>query len=258
MTLHNYKLWLQYDGTDYSGWQIQSRHSTIQGTVTAAIERVSGERIQLVGSGRTDAGVHARGQVANFHCRLNLDPQAWLRALNTILPADIRVLRVSRAPLAFHAQHSAILKSYRYHVFTGRILPPWESRYRLHWPRPLNLDEMQRAAACLLGNHDMRSFAASGTTVKSFVRHVSLSAFKARGPRLIYTIEADGFLQHMVRSIVGTLLEVGSGRFSAADFRRILKARDRRQAGKTAPPHGLFLEKVHYGCHFKKKSARRF
>jgi tRNA pseudouridine38-40 synthase len=246
MSKFNYRLLVQYDGTNYSGWQIQPRLPSIQGVMKAAIEKVTRESVTVTGSGRTDAGVHARGQVANFRCGLQMAPEAWLRALNALLPADIRVLRAARAPSAFHAQHDAQAKIYRYYIFTGPILPPWESRYSWHWPRPLQFEEMQKAAALLLGRHDMRSFTTSGSTVKEFVRHVIHSQFQVRKPHLIYRIEADGFLQHMVRSIVGTLIEVGSGRFTVADFGSILAACDRRKAGRTAPPQGLFLERVRY------------
>jgi tRNA pseudouridine38-40 synthase len=246
MNILNYRMLLQYDGTDYAGWQIQSNQRTIQGTVQLALEKIAGHPIQLVGSGRTDAGVHARGQVANFHSPQKLPLEAWRKATNRLLPADIRVLRVTRAASSFHARSSAVSKLYRYQIFTGPMLLPWESRYYLHWSRPVDLESMQQAAQKVVGRHNMRSFAASGTTVSYFERAVTRSEFHRRGQRLVYDIEASGFLQHMVRILLGTLLEVGVGRFSVADFQRILQSQDRTQAGKTAPPQGLFLQRVRY------------
>jgi tRNA pseudouridine38-40 synthase len=246
METRNYRMLLQYDGTDYAGWQIQSSLRTVQGTLQQALERVAGHPIRLTGSGRTDAGVHARGQVANFYSFQRLPLDAWIRAINRLLPADIRVLRVTRAASGFHSRLSAIGKHYRYQIYTGPILSPWDSRYFLHWTRPLDLEAMQQAARMLIGHHDMSSFAASGTTVRCFERAVTRSEFRRGGRRLVYDIEANGFLQHMVRILVGTLLEVGIGRFSVADFQAILQSRDRTRAGKTAPPQGLFLQRVFY------------
>ncbi len=242
----NVRLLLQYDGSRYAGWQIQSNAVTIQGTLAQAIGRICGEPVSPSGSGRTDAGVHARGQVANFHTARILEPAVWMRALNRMLPSDIRVCRVTRASAGFHARKDAVSKKYAYQIYRGKVLPPWQAPYCLHWPNPLDREAMQRAADCLLGAHDMRSFASSGTTVKNFVRIVTRSLFHSRGPLLVYTIEANGFLQHMVRSIVGTLLEVGRGRFTADDFQAILQAGDRSRAGPTAPACGLFLERVSY------------
>jgi tRNA pseudouridine38-40 synthase len=246
MTIQNYKLLLQYDGTNYAGWQIQSSLPTVQGTIQDVLERIVGQPVKLTGSGRTDAGVHARGQVANFISPRAIPLDAWGRAINRLLPEDIRVIRVSRAARNFNACHDAISKLYRYQIFTGPVLSPWEGRYHLHWPRPVDIEAMQTAARLILGEHDMHSFSASGTTVQRFEREVFLSEFKRRGHHLAFEIEATGFLQHMVRILVGTLLEVGTGRFSVADFRQILASRDRKRAGKTAPPQGLFLERVRY------------
>ena len=247
MTIQNYRLILQYDGTSYAGWQIQSGRPTVQGMVQNALERIIGQPIKLIGSGRTDAGVHARGQVANFHSPLPLPLDVWRKAANRLLPPDIRVLRVSRAAPDFHARRDTTSKLYRYQIFTGPIMPPWESRYHLHWPRPIEVDAMQEAAHVILGRHNMQSFAASGTTVRCFEREVFRSEFRPRrGRYLVFSIEASGFLQHMVRILVGTLLEVGVGRFSVSDFQQILNSQDRTRAGKTAPPQGLFLERVWY------------
>jgi tRNA pseudouridine38-40 synthase len=246
MTIQNFKMLLQYDGSHYSGWKIQSSLPTVQGFLQNALERIAGHPVKLTGSGRTDAGVHARGQVANFHSCLSLPLNAWSKAANRLLPQDIRVLRVVPAALDFHARRDATSKLYRYQIFTGPILSPWDGRYHLHWPRPIDFNAMEEAARMIIGRHNMRSFAASGTTVRCFEREVLLSEFKRRGHYVVFSVEATGFLQHMVRILVGTLLEVGVGRFSVADFQDILKSQDRTRAGKTAPPQGLFLERVRY------------
>jgi len=244
--VRNYRLLLQYDGTEYAGWQIQRTGATIQQTLTQAIERITGEPIHLCASGRTDAGVHARGQVANFHTARVLDSKSWRHALNHMLPADIRVRRVSRTHSDFHARKDAVSKLYVYQIFRQEVLPPWHARYCLHWPFPLKISAMQQAAQRLLGEHDMRSFTAAGAGVKQYVRIVTRSEFLKRGALLLYRIEANGFMRHMVRAIVGTLLEVGRGRFSVDDFSSILAAQNRSQAGPTAPPCGLFLDRVFY------------
>jgi tRNA pseudouridine38-40 synthase len=246
MTIRYYKMLLQYDGTNYAGWQIQSGLPTIQGLLENALERIVGQPIKITGSGRTDAGVHARGQVANFRSPLPLPLDAWRKAVNRLLPQDIRILRVSPATPDFHARRDAVSKLYRYQIFTGPIMSPWDGRYHLHWPRSIDCDAMQEAAQTILGRQNMRSFAASGTTVRCFEREVWLSEFKRHGRYLVYNVEATGFLQHMVRILVGTLLEVGVGRFSVAEFQDIRKSQDRTRAGKTAPPQGLFLERVRY------------
>ncbi len=243
---HNLRLLLQYDGTGYSGWQMQSNARTIQGVLAQVIERITCEPVALIASGRTDAGVHARGQVANFHTRRFLDPGDWKKALNRMLPEDIRVLRVDQVRSSFHARKSAVSKRYCYQVHLGEVVPPWDARYYLHRPSSLDLEKMEESAGFLLGVHDMHSFAASGCQVKGFVREIFRSEFCRHGDHLFYRIEANGFLQHMVRSIVGTLLEVGRRRFRPEDFQTILLAMDRRQAGPTAPAHALFLEQVYY------------
>lgn len=253
----NWKLTLAYDGADFHGWQVQPDHKTIQGTLSAAIERLSGERVLPQGSGRTDAGVHALAQVASFAISSPIPAENLLRALNRILPPSIRALSVEHAAPGFHARHSACGKTYEYRIFRGEICPPWLARYvyALHWP--LNFDVMQQAAASVCGEHDFTSFAASDPDLKtragepleplSNVRTIYESAWlPADSDLLIYRVRGSGFLHHMVRNLVGTFLDVGRGHISANDIPRILAARRRGAAGPTAPARALWLVYVAY------------
>ncbi|MBV8114305.1 MAG: tRNA pseudouridine(38-40) synthase TruA [Silvibacterium sp.] len=253
----NWKLTLAYDGTDYHGWQVQPEHATIQGELAAAIERITGERVLPQGSGRTDAGVHARAQVASFELRAPIPPENLHRALNRTLPAAIRVLRVEHALSDFHARHSVRAKTYEYRIFQGEICPPWLARYvyALNWP--LDLERMRRAAEVVLGEHDFTSFAASDPDLSARscnederpgnVRAIySFSFDRKDGDLLVYRVRGNGFLHHMVRNLVGTFIDVGRGHVEPEDVRRILEARSRSAAGATAPARGLFLESVEY------------
>lgn len=241
-----YKVVLQYIGTRYAGWQIQKHHPSIQGTLKQALKTLSGEETSVVGAGRTDAGVHALGQVAHFRLTQDLPANYLLRALNGLLPWDIRVLRVRHAPDGFHAQKEALRKRYEYRIHNGRILPPFLHGYVYHVVPPLDWQAMQQACQWLCGSHDFSGFAASTTAVKNRNRTLFLSDLRKKGRLIVYRIEADGFLHHMVRNIVGTLMEIGKGRREPRDVLRILDSRDRRQAGPTAPAHGLYLVKVWY------------
>ena len=260
---HVWKLVIAYDGTDFHGWQVQPRHRTVQGELAAAIERVTGEQVLPQGSGRTDAGVHALGQVASCALAATIPPENFHRALNRTLPMDIRILSVERVPPTFHARHSALHKTYEYRIFRGEICPPFLARqaYALNWP--LDVDEMCKAASAVLGEHDFSSFAAtdpdvtqrSATTesVADCVRTLYESAWESRpaagaaGDLLVYRVRGSGFLHHMVRNLVGTFLEVGRGHTPASAIPGILAARNRSAAGATAPARGLFLVSVHYG-----------
>jgi tRNA pseudouridine38-40 synthase len=256
----NWKLTLAYDGTDFCGWQVQPDRATIQGTLAEAIERITGERVLPQGSGRTDAGVHARGQVASFFLRAPIPASNLLRALNRKLPEAIRALRVETVAPDFHARHSATAKTYEYRIFRGEICPPWTARFAwaLHWP--LNLEPMQQAARLVTGTHDFTSFAASdpdqatrqgdqaGEEIESGgnVRTIFESSWSEDREFLIYRVRGDGFLHHMVRNLVGTFVDVGRGQIEPAEFSRILAVRSRGAAGPTAPARGLFLDNVEY------------
>lgn len=244
--LRNLRLIIEYDGTNYHGWQRQKEALTIQGEIEDTIHSISGERVKLVSSGRTDAGVHALGQVANFHTKSSLDAISWQRALNSLLPQDISIKKADFVPLEFHSRYSAKSKVYRY-VILNQLLPSvFYKDYAWHIPYPLNLRRMRKGMRYLLGTHDFSSFQASSYIVKNPVRTIRYIEMEKRMNFITIIIEADGFLHHMVRNIVGTLVEVGRGKIGPEEVKRILVLKDRRKAGPTAPPHGLYLVEVRY------------
>ncbi len=257
------KLTLQYEGTAYIGWQRQAHGTSIQGLVEEAVGRLEGRAVTVIGAGRTDAGVHAVGQVASAAVELSLETPAILRALNATLPPDVRVVAVEEAPEGFHARYHARAKHYRYRVLNGEVATPFERRYAWHVRHPLDVDAMIVAARALVGRHDFAAFRAAGGAVRSTVRtimdaHVSREGVPWPGPGAAWAvpevvgqtirldISADGFLRHMARAIVGTLVEIGLGRLDAPAIARILASRDRDAAGPTAPAQGLFLMQVEY------------
>lgn len=242
----NIRLTIAFDGTAYQGWQIQPDAPTIQGLVSAALEKISGEPISLAGSGRTDSGTHARGLVANFHTASRIPPKQWVRAVNSMLPRDIRVLAAQRVPDSFHARRSAASKIYRYQVYCGRVLPPHLLREYLHFPYPVDFARMETAARMFEGEHDFASYAKTGSAVTHTIRRIFHCRLTKKGPRLHLTVEGNGFLHHMVRNMAGTLMEIGRGTISLVDFQTLFGKRDRTQAGFTAPAHGLTLMKVKY------------
>lgn len=259
-TQANWKLTLAYDGTDYFGWQVQPDRATIQGELAAAVERVTGERVLPQGSGRTDAGVHARGQVASLALEAPIPAANLQRALNRTLPEAIRVVSAEIAGADFHARHSARAKTYEYRIFRAEICPPWEARYAwaLNWP--LEVAAMQAAAKFVVGEHDFTSFAASDPDLatrssaededepgrRGNVRTIFASEWTESEDLLVYRVRGDGFLHHMVRNLVGTFVDAGRGQIAPEDVARILEARSRGEAGATAPARGLFLDSVEY------------
>jgi tRNA pseudouridine38-40 synthase len=255
-SLRNIKLILGFDGTAYHGWQIQSDRPTVQGTLSAAIKTITGEETSPTGSGRTDAGTHARGLVANFLTHSRIAPQRMIQALNSSLPRDIRVLSARRVPLRFHARRDAKSKVYRYQMYLGRVMPPHLAREHFHYPYRVDIEKMKKAARLFEGEHDFASFAAKcgqggsskadRTILRNTVRQILACDLKQRGSRLLFTVEGNGFLQHMVRNMVGTLLEIGGGRMTPEQLEKLFDKRDRRLAGFAAPAHGLILLKVHY------------
>ena len=262
--LQNWKLMLAYDGTDFHGWQVQPHVPTIQGELAAAIQRVTGETVLPQGSGRTDAGVHARAQVASCALSAPIPPANLVRALNRTLPSAIRILSAELTAADFHARHSAIEKTYEYRVmvadpFAGTICSPWAARFIHAIERPLDLAAMQQASALVIGTHDFTSFAAVDPDRSSRlqpthetstnVRTLSHSSWNVDSADqiFIYRVTGDGFLQHMVRNLVGTFLEVGWSERQSSDISAILAARQRAAAGRTAPALGLFLDHVDYG-----------
>jgi tRNA pseudouridine38-40 synthase len=257
--MRNFKLTLAYDGTNYSGWQMQPGRVTLQETLERALAKVAGEPIRVVASGRTDAGVHALGQVVGFHSSTRLEPEVLKRALNSELPLDMAVLAAELVPAEFHAIASVRRKRYRYLIHDGPIRDLFVRNYVWQSYRPLDADAMRRAARPLVGEHDFSSFENAGSERESSVRHVfELTVARGQGglagipaPQtaddlIAIEIEADGFLYNMVRAIVGTLVEVGQARRPESWPGEALAARDRKAAGRTAPPQGLFLLRVEY------------
>jgi tRNA pseudouridine38-40 synthase len=273
--LRTWKLTLAYDGTGFCGWQVQPGKPTIQGELQAALGRITGETPLPQGSGRTDAGVHALAQVASFALHAPIPPENLHRALNRTLPPSIRVLETRTVrSAAFHARHSALAKTYEYRIFRGPVCPPFLARYVYACPWPMELAALQLAARIFLGEHDFQSFAATDPelesrelanssdldqkikaptappTVPPTVRTIFSSAWEQRqtwdGELLVYRVQGNGFLHHMVRNLVGTMLEVGRGRLSPEQIPVILAARSRSAAGPTAPARGLFLHSVEY------------
>jgi tRNA pseudouridine38-40 synthase len=250
--MRNLKLTLAYDGSEFSGWQVQPDAPTVQGTLASAIGRLTGENVLPQGSGRTDAGVHALGQVASFSTLAPIPAENLVKALNDILPASIRVLEASEASPEFHARKSARAKTYRYRIYRGPICPPILARYVWHYPYPLDQDAMLDAAGLVVGEHDFTSFAAVDPErdredgAVSNVRRIFSSQWEVQGEELAYTVRGRGFLHHMVRNLVGTFILVGKGTLKPEDLTRILEARNRSAAGPTAPASGLYLVSVEY------------
>jgi tRNA pseudouridine38-40 synthase len=250
--MRNLKVILSYDGADFSGWQVQPDKATVQGALASAIGRITGEKVRPQGSGRTDAGVHALAQVMTFVTESSVPTENFLKALNDILPASVRVLQVSEAPADFHARHSAEAKTYRYRIYRESICPPFLARYVWHYPYPLDEEAMARAASFVVGEHDFTSFAAVDPErgredePASNVRTIFFCSWERTGEELIYTVRGSGFLHHMVRNLVGTFVLVGRGTLPPDDVTRILEARKRSAAGATAPASGLYLVNVEY------------
>ncbi|MEW6731200.1 MAG: tRNA pseudouridine(38-40) synthase TruA [Acidobacteriota bacterium] len=243
--MRNIKLTLQYDGTNYCGWQIQPNGTTIQGLISQFLARLEGQAITLHGAGRTDAGVHAHGQVANFVTQRAISCIQLRRAINANLPPDIRVVDVEEVDAAFHARYSARCKTYQYQIALSEIVSPFEYRYLYHYPYALAIEPMQIATQALLGTHDFAAFA-TATEVVTTTRTIKTVELTQQGDRFRLNITGDGFLRYMVRTIVGTLIEIGRGRRNSGEIKEILQSRDRTRAGPTAPACGLTLLNVEY------------
>jgi tRNA pseudouridine38-40 synthase len=250
--MRNLKLTLSYDGTDFAGWQVQPDAATVQGTLASAIGRVTGEKVLPQGSGRTDAGVHALAQVATFGTESSVPTANFVKALNDILPASVRILEVEEVTAEFHARKSARGKTYRYRIYRAGICPPFLARYVWHYPFPLDEQAMAGVAGRVEGEHDFTSFAAVDPergredAQVSNIRRVFSSSWAREGDEFVYTVKGSGFLHHMVRNLVGTFILVGKGTLQAEDITRILEARNRSAAGATAPASGLYLVRVEY------------
>jgi len=243
--VRNIKLSLEYDGTNYCGWQIQPNGVTIQGVLTEFLNRLEGRPVTLHGAGRTDAGVHALNQVANFFTEKTIPCDKLKRAINGNLPPDIRVREVEEMPMDFHARFSAKGKSYCYQLAVGEIVSPFEYRYFYHYPYKLDLEKMQLGANFLLGTHNFSAFATAPET-HSCVRTITRVDVIEKQDQINVQVEGNGFLRYMVRTIVGTLIEVGRCKIAPERIADILESGERSKAGATAPACGLTLLKVNY------------
>lgn len=272
----NISLSIEYDGTDYAGWQRQGRIKTVQSTIEKTLQKILQEKIRLIGSGRTDSGVHSLGQVANFKADSAIALDKLHKALNSLLPDDIAIIRIQKVNTDFHARFDAKSKIYRYTILNSKQRSVFLRNTTHFYPYSLDIDKMRKAAKCLLGRQDFKSFCASGSGAKNTIRTIKKTSIRkfshplyatlaspclalpvrqagggrravgGRYPFVVIDIEADGFLYNMVRSIVGTLIEVGRGKITVNSFKKILVSRDRSLAGPTAPANGLCLIKVRY------------
>jgi tRNA pseudouridine38-40 synthase len=240
---------LAYDGTGFVGWQRQSSGTSVQGLLEDALRELDGRGVTVIGAGRTDAGVHALGQVAAFSLERAIAPDAVLRAVNARLPPAVRIVKAEEAPPDFHARFDARAKTYQYRIWNGDVMSPFDRQYAWHVSGPLDVEAMAKAARLVEGRHDFAAFQAAGSETRTTEREVFSSRVVAglkACEHLIYEITGDGFLRHMVRTIAGTLVEIGRGRRTAESMAETIRSRDRSAAGVTAPPEGLFLVAVSY------------
>lgn len=244
--MRNLKLTLAYDGTDFHGWQIQPQVRTIQGELQTALQKLFNHDVSVTGSGRTDAGVHAQGQVANVETIRSMDTDAVLRGANALLPEEIRVLSVEEVAPEFHSRHSAKAKTYEYHIWRPAVVSPFHLRYVYPFRYPLDEDLIDRGTAYFLGPHDFTSFCATATEVEDRTRTIFEASWDRSETTWVFRIRGNGFLQYMVRTISGTLLEIGQGRLEPGKLPDIFDARDRRLAGPSLPSRGLHLIAVEY------------
>lgn len=246
-SMKNYKILVQYDGTRYKGWQVQnSTDMTIQGKLQSVLSELSGHPVEVIGSGRTDAGVHAYGQIANFHIEEHFDKKEILEYLNRYLPMDIAVLSIEEVQERFHSRFSAVQKTYIYRIHTSLIPDVFERKYKYTFTENLDVDRMREAAANLIGTHDFMAFCGNKKMKKSTVRTLMAVDITKKENEILISFTGDGFLQQMIRIMTGTLIEVGCGKKNPKDVVEILESRDRSKAGYTVPPEGLALYEVTY------------
>jgi tRNA pseudouridine38-40 synthase len=244
--VNNYKIVLHYDGTRYCGWQYQAPPlKTIQGEMIRALKIIAKQRIVVTGSSRTDAGVHSTGLTANFHLKIKIAAESLQRALNSILPEDIRVMSCEIVDKSFNARFSAQMKTYVYRIFFGQVCSPFTGRFVTHIPYPMDLKKMRKALPFFKGQKDFSSFT-SDEPEKKRIREVSDFTMRVRGEEITFTVSGKSFLRYMVRNMIGTIIDVGRGKIEIKDIPLIFEAKDRKKAGQTAPPKGLTLAKVYY------------
>lgn len=244
--MRNFKITIQYDGTNYHGWQIQPNSRTVQGELTKALSILDQRPVTVYGAGRTDAGVHAEGQTANFFLERDFEPRLLRDAINGNLDRDIRVLEAEPVSDAFNARHSAKQKTYLYRIWTGEVVSPFVYRYVHHYRSGLDLEEMRRGAAFLIGSHDFTAFTVVSSDAEDKVRTLSGVEIEQQTNEIRIVVSGEGFLRYMVRTIAGTLIEVGRGKRTAASVARTLESLDRANAGPSAPANGLTLVRVDY------------
>jgi tRNA pseudouridine38-40 synthase len=247
MKMQRFKCIISYDGTNFSGYQVQPNKRTVQGELESALKKLhKGNEVKVFASGRTDAGVHARGQVIHFDSPLSIPEDRWAIALNSLLPDDLAILTVESVSSSFHARFNAKGKEYRYYLHLSKVRDPFTRNYASLHPYPLDVEAMKSGAGYFLGTHDFTSFCSAKTEVEDKVRTIRTVNFFLERDQLCIQFVGDGFLYNMVRILVGTLLEIGSGERHPEDLQEILAGKDRSLAGKTAPGNGLFLWKVFY------------
>lgn len=244
--LRNIKLTLEYDGTDLFGFQRQPHHRTVQEELETALEKIFQRNIRVMGSGRTDSGVHAEAQVANFKIAADLALRKIQLGINHYLPCDISVIAIEEVDPGFHSQFSAKWKSYEYKIWNSQVRSPLLRRSAYQFPYPLDFARMKKAARLFLGPHDFRAFESAGSRRKNAVRTIRKCAIEKKGNLLIFTVESNGFLYKMVRSIVGTLVAVGAGKLGVDDVKKVLRSGSRKLIGSVVPPQGLTLKQVVY------------
>lgn len=247
--MHTLKCIIQYDGANFAGFQIQPHKRTVHGEIERALRKLhKGMHIRIHASGRTDRGVHAVGQTIHFQTPFDMDLRNWKQALNTYLPDDLYMTDIEHVPASFHARYDAVEKEYRYKVYQSEEYDVFRQHYAYHFPHVLDIEKMQEACTYLEGRHDFTTFSSARDTAKgSKVRTLSnVSCYEETAGELIFTFRGDGYLYHMVRVMVGTLLDIGQGKREAKDIVDLFAAQDRRLAGETAPAHGLYLWEVTY------------
>ncbi len=245
--MRNIRLWIEYDGTDFCGWQVQPNGVSVQQTINEALSRMEGREASVTGAGRTDSGVHARCQAGNFFTESRIPAEKYRDALNALLPDSIRILKSEEVSPDFNARFSAKKKTYKYYVRNSDVKSALNCRYEYHVQGKIDIEKMQEACSCLVGEHDFAAFMAAGSTIKDTVRTIFEASAKAEGSVIEFTFTGNGFLYKMVRLMVGTLLDIGRGKHPPEYIRKLLDGKGKERATLCAPPQGLFVDNIEYG-----------